>query len=239
MSSGSNRWAATGLTVFLLAATGVGCGSQEPDLINGKAQFVQKCASCHMLARANASGVKGPDLDAAFGPARGDGLGEQTVAGVVEMQIGNVRRSSTMPADLVGGQDAADVAAYVARVAGQPGEDTGALATAGAPEVSNKPIVAESGTLEIPADPTGALAFASTKAEAPAGSIEVMMPNPSSVEHNIAIADEGGEVIEEGPVVGKGESSDLTADVEAGKYQFICTVPGHAEGGMKGELTVK
>ena len=239
MSSGSNRWAATGLTVFLLAATGVGCGSEEPDLINGKAQFVQKCASCHMLARANASGVKGPDLDAAFGPARGDGLGEQTVAGVVEMQIGNVRRSSTMPADLVGGQDAADVAAYVARVAGQPGEDTGALATAGAPEVSNKPIVAESGALEIPADPTGALAFASTKAEAPAGSIEVMMPNPSSVEHNIAIADEGGEVIEEGPVVGKGESSDLTADVEAGKYQFICTVAGHAEGGMKGELTVK
>jgi mono/diheme cytochrome c family protein len=239
VSSGSNRWAATGLTVFLLAATGVGCGSQEPDLINGKTLFVQKCASCHRLARANASGVKGPDLDAAFGPARGDGLGEQTVAGVVEMQIGNVRRSSTMPADLVGGQDAADVAAYVARVAGQPGEDTGALATAGAPEVSNKPIVAESGTLEIPADPTGALAFASTKAEAPAGSIEVMMPNPSSVEHNIAIADEGGEVIEEGPVVGKGESSDLTADLEAGKYQFVCTVPGHAEGGMKGELTVK
>jgi uncharacterized cupredoxin-like copper-binding protein len=66
-----------------------------------------------------------------------------------------------------------------------------------------------------------------------------MMPNPSSVEHNIAIADEGGKVIEEGPVVGKGASSDLTADVKPGTYQFLCTVPGHADGGMKGELTVK
>jgi len=239
VSSAAHRRAAGGVTALLLAAAGIGCGSQEPDLVNGKTQFAQKCASCHQLARANASGVQGPSLDAAFGPARGDGLGEQTVAGVVEQQIANVRRSSTMPPDLVGGQDAADVAAYVARVAGQPGEDVGALATAGAPEVSNKPIVAEGGTLEMPADPTGALAFASTRAEAPAGSLEVKMANTSSVEHNIAIADEGGQVIEEGPVVGKGASSDVTADVKAGTYQFLCTVPGHAEGGMKGELTVK
>jgi mono/diheme cytochrome c family protein len=36
------------------------------------------------------------------------------VAGVVRQQIENVRRGSAMPADLVTGQDARDVAAYVA-----------------------------------------------------------------------------------------------------------------------------
>lgn len=239
MRSESHRRTVTGLALLALVAIGAGCGSDEPDLVNGKTLFAQSCASCHVLERANASGVQGPNLDAAFGPSIEDGLGEQTVAGVVERQIGNVRASSTMPEDLVSGQDAADVAAYVAAVAGQPGEDAGALATAGQPEVSNKPIVAMGGTLEIPADETGALAFASTRAQAEAGSIEVTMPNPSSVPHNIAIADEGGELIEEGPVVGEGESSDLTAQVQAGTYQFLCTVPGHAEGGMEGELTVE
>lgn len=239
MSSEAHRRTVTGLALLALAAAGAGCGSQEADLVNGKDLFAQSCASCHALERANASGVQGPDLDAAFGPARGDGLGEQTVAGVVERQIGNVRASSTMPEDLVTGQDAADVAAYVAQVAGQPGEDQGALASAGQPEVSNKPIVAMSGTLEIPADETGALAFASTRAQAQAGSIDVTMPNPSSVQHNIALADEGGELIEEGAVVGEGGVSELSAQVQPGTYRFLCTVPGHAEGGMKGELTVK
>lgn len=46
--------------------------------------------------------------------ARPRGLGRGTVAGVVRQQIENVRRGSAMPADLVTGQDARDVAAYVA-----------------------------------------------------------------------------------------------------------------------------
>jgi plastocyanin len=237
--SESHRRTVTGLAVLVVVVAGTGCGGGEPDLVNGKDLFAQSCASCHALERANASGVQGPDLDAAFGPARQDGLGKGTVAGVVEDQIANVRRSSIMQPDLVTGQDAADVAAYIAEVAGQPGEDQGALASAGQPEVSNKPIVAMGGTLEIPADETGALAFASTRAQAEAGSIEVTMPNPSSVQHNIALADEGGELIEEGAVVGEGGVSDISAQVQPGTYQFLCTVPGHAEGGMVGELTVE
>lgn len=239
MKSEAHRRTVTGLALLALVVAGTGCGGGEPDLVNGKDLFAQNCASCHALDRANASGVQGPDLDAAFGPSLEDGLGEQTVAGVVKRQIANVRRSSTMPEDLVTGQDAADVAAYVAAVAGEPGEDQGALASAGQPEVSNKPIVAMGGTLEIPADETGALAFASTRARAEAGMIEVAMPNPSSVQHNIALADEDGELIEEGAVVGEGGVSDFTAQVQPGTYRFLCTVPGHSEGGMKGELTVE
>ena len=223
---------AAGGAVIALAAAG--CGNEEPDQVNGKDLFAQKCGSCHVLARANTKGVQGPNLDQAFGPARRDGLGEGTVEGVVLRQIGNVRRSSTMPEDLVTGQDARDVAAYVASVAGRGGKDEGALASAGAPEVSNKPIAAKNGVLTMDADPTGALAFASTKATAVAGALEFVMGNEASVQHNIAL--EGGP---KGPVVGKGGKSAFKTSLKAGKYTYVCTVPGHAEGGMKGELTVK
>ena len=41
------------------------------NLVNGKTLFVAECAACHTLARAGATGVTGPNLDAAFpSPAR-------------------------------------------------------------------------------------------------------------------------------------------------------------------------
>jgi uncharacterized cupredoxin-like copper-binding protein len=138
-----------------------------------------------------------------------------------------------MPANLVEGDDARDVAAYVAAVAGEPGKDEGLLASIGIKR-NSKPIAAEGGTLTIPADASGALAFASTAATAPAGAIEIVMPNPSDLQHDIALEGDG-----KGPVVGKGGESRFTADLQPGKYTFLCTVTGHADGGMKGTLTVK
>ena len=222
----------------LAAGLAAGCGgSAEPDLVAGKTLYVEKCQRCHALERAGGGANVGPNLDDAFGPARGDGLGEGTVAGVVERQIANVRANSVMPEKLVEGKDARAVAAYVAAVAGQPGKDTGALAEAGA-KVSNKPIVAKGGKLEIPAADAG-LAFASTKAEAMPGSVEFTMPNPQEQDHNIALRDEGGQVLQEGEVVGKDGTSAFTAQLKPGTFKFVCTVPGHEEGGMFGDLTVK
>ena len=40
-------------------------------------------------------------------------------------------------------------------------------------------------------------------------------------------------------MVGQGGTSMFTAALKAGTFTFVCTVPGHEEGGMKGELTVK
>jgi mono/diheme cytochrome c family protein len=125
------RFACSAITAAAIAIVTAGCGREEADLVNGKQLFVEQCGTCHALGRAGTQAARGPDLDAAFGPAREDGLGEQTVQGVVREQIANVRRGSTMPADLVTGKDAQDVAAYVAEVAGMPGEDTGQLASAG------------------------------------------------------------------------------------------------------------
>ena len=233
---GSQTLALLGSAV-VVAIAAAGCGRDEPDLVAGKTLFVEKCQRCHVLERAGGGADVGPNLDEAFGPARGDGIGEDTVAGVVERQIANVRRNSIMPANLVKGEDARAVAAYVAAVAGQPGKDSGALADAGV-QVSTKPIVAKGGTLEIPAADAG-LAFITTKAESKPGSVEFAMPNPQSTDHNIALKDDGGQLLQEGDVVGQGGTSTFTASLKAGTFAFVCTVPGHEEGGMKGELTVK
>ena len=236
--SGSQRLGLAAVVATLVAVAASGCGREDPDVVTGKQLFVEKCGACHTLARAGTSGVNGPNLDEAFGPARRQGLGQGTFEGVVANQIAMPLRSSGMPAKLVTGQDAEDVAAYVAMVAGRPGEDAGRLAAAGTPEVSNKPIAASGGKLEIDANPTGALAFASTKAESAPGMVEILSLNESPIQHNIAIKDSGGKLVE-GAVVGTGGTSKLNADLKAGKYEFLCTVPGHEEGGMKGQLTVR
>jgi mono/diheme cytochrome c family protein len=229
--------AAVAMALAVTAALVGGCGREKSaDVVQGKALFVQKCGSCHILARASSKGVTGPNLDNAFGSARRAGQGEKTIQGVVEDQISHARRDSVMPRNLVKGQAASDVSAYVAMVAGVPGKDTGTLATAGAPKVSTKPIPEKGGSLSISADPTGALAFASTMAKAQAGSLEIQMPNPASIQHDIAIKGPG--VAKAGPRVGKGGVSKLSVSVKPGKYTFYCTVPGHEAGGMKGTLTV-
>ena len=227
------------LCAALLAVAAAGCGrEEEPDLANGKTLFVGKgtCGSCHTLARAGTRGTQGPNLDEAFATARRDGFKESTIEGIVHDQIGNVRKGSIMPEDLVTGQDARDVAAYVAFAAGVAGQDTGALAQVGQRK-AGKPVAAKDGVLEIAADPTGALAFVASKATAPAGRIEFVMPNKSPLQHDIAVKN-GGEQ-GKGPVVGQGGTSRFTTDLKAGRYEFFCSVPGHEAGGMRGELTVK
>lgn len=234
--SGSRRRAAVAI-VCLTGMVATGCGSDEPDLVNGKELFVEGCQNCHILDRAGGGATIGPNLDDAFRNARAQGFGEDTFEGVVNRQIANVRRSSIMPADIYEGEDARDVSAYIAAVAAKGGKDTGALAEAGV-KSSSKPIAAKGGTLEIPAADAG-LAFASTKATSGPGSVEFTMPNPQDVQHNIALRDEGGQVVQEGEVVGKDGTSTFKADLKPGKFAFVCTVPGHEEGGMVGELTVK
>ena len=107
------------------------CGRDEPDLSNGKAQFVEKCGSCHALGRAGTAGTQGPSLDEAFQTALADGIDRDTVEGIVYKQILHPRKNSIMPAGLVKGDNARDVAAYVGYAAAKSGDDQGALATAG------------------------------------------------------------------------------------------------------------
>src|SRR5215217_367904 len=107
------------------------CGRNDRDLENGKAKFVEKCGSCHELGRAGTAGTTGPSLDTAFQTALADGMDRDTVEGIVHRQILHPRIDSQMPAGLVKGDDASDVAAYVGYAAAKSGDDEGALATAG------------------------------------------------------------------------------------------------------------
>lgn len=108
-----------------LAACGGTVGYTQPtgDKIRGKQLFKQSCGSCHTLRDAGTTGAIGPDLDYAFVQSRLDGLGQDTILQVVRAQIAYpVTTPSTgapgMPADILKGADADDVAAYVASVAG-------------------------------------------------------------------------------------------------------------------------
>jgi len=105
-----------------LLAAGCGTGGKAnatADTQNGQKLFTANCAGCHTLAAANASGTVGPNLDAAFGPSRAQGFKQSTIQNVVLLQIRDA--SKPMPQNLVKGQDAQDVAAYVAAVAGTAG----------------------------------------------------------------------------------------------------------------------
>jgi mono/diheme cytochrome c family protein len=142
-----------GLAAAALLAAGCGTGgvasaAQRPDLQNGQQLFTASCASCHTLQAAGATGTIGPNLDNAFATVRQEGYPDSTIENVVLDQIrlgsGEIATytsaqyfvkhclppgsakclSPPMPANIVTGQDAIDVAAYVASVAGAGGFTT-------------------------------------------------------------------------------------------------------------------
>jgi mono/diheme cytochrome c family protein len=76
----------------------------------GKKLFRATCASCHTLAAVNARGVTGPNLDR---------IGALTRARVLSaIKIGGTGQGR-MPAGLLQGQNAVDVAAFLQAVAGK------------------------------------------------------------------------------------------------------------------------
>jgi mono/diheme cytochrome c family protein len=77
---------------------------------SGRAIFARYCATCHTLKASNAVGKVGPNLDTLHPPK---GLVLDAI------KNGRARGQGQMPAGLVDGQDAQDVAAYVAAVAGR------------------------------------------------------------------------------------------------------------------------
>jgi mono/diheme cytochrome c family protein len=145
-------WATLASVAFLAAGCGTG-GLQTgaADKENGKKLFIEKCGSCHTLADAGTQGKIGPNLDDAFFGPREQGFAESSIRNVVHDQIlfpvtnpsgvdvgknGVENKVTGMPADLVTGDDANDVAAYVASVAGLPtggGTATGGTTTAPPP----------------------------------------------------------------------------------------------------------
>jgi plastocyanin len=91
-------------------------------------------------------------------------------------------------------------------------------------------------TLQLEASET-ALAFDTTQLSAKAGKVTIDFTNPSALEHNVVIEQNGKELAGFEPIA-KGEESE-TANLKPGTYTFFCSVPGHREAGMEGTLVVK
>jgi plastocyanin len=126
-----------------------------------------------------------------------------------------------------------------------PVEEEGAEeegAEAGQPEGGAKPAPAPAkakgpgGTLQLAASPTE-IAFNKKALHSRPGKVTIDFTNPSALEHDVAI-EQNGKQIAVSPRITNGKTS-ISAELAPGEYTFLCTVPGHAEAGMEGTLTVE
>jgi len=93
-------------------------------------------------------------------------------------------------------------------------------------------------TVKVAADPSGQLHYTTTTLSAKAGKATFDFTNESPLSHDLTIEDKGGAKLGATPVF-TGGSKSFTITLQPGTYKFLCTVPGHAQAGMQGTLTVK
>jgi plastocyanin len=94
-------------------------------------------------------------------------------------------------------------------------------------------------TLQISADPAGALRFRPAKLTAKAGEVAILMTNPTSsgTSHGVGII--GTDIDVRGITVVPGRLSEAAADLQPGSYVYFCTVSSHRKAGMRGRLEVR
>jgi plastocyanin len=120
-----------------------------------------------------------------------------------------------------------------------PSQPTGAEGAEAKPESGGEPATAAKGpggTLQLAADPTS-IAFDKTSLASKPGKVTIDFDNPSAIAHDVVIEQEGEELAAS-KLIAEGKTS-VSAELAPGDYRFFCDVPGHAESGMEGTLTVK
>lgn len=89
------------------------------------------------------------------------------------------------------------------------------------------------GTITVTAGKPSELRFTLSKKTASPGVTTFRVMNKGMIGHDFTIAGKRTKVL------AGGKSQTITVKLKKGRYAFLCTVPGHAAGGMKGVLTVK
>jgi plastocyanin len=113
----------------------------------------------------------------------------------------------------------------------------------------NKQLAAEEGTtttapsgpvteLSVSSPADGGLTYQPNGLTSQPGNVKVTYDNPSPIAHSIAVATANGNVLGEVQPFTNGTESVSLNNLAPGKYVFYCTVPGHREAGMQGDLTV-
>jgi plastocyanin len=90
-------------------------------------------------------------------------------------------------------------------------------------------------TVQISADPSGALKYEQTDVSATAGSITIDFTNMSSLPHDVTIEGNGASGATDQIT---DSTTSTTVDLDPGTYTFFCSVDGHRAAGMEGTLTV-
>jgi plastocyanin len=114
---------------------------------------------------------------------------------------------------------------------GQPQASSG-----GNQQPAQQPENVEALDVASPAD--GSLVFQPNGLQAQPGNVEITYDNPSPVPHSIAVATANGNVIGQVQPFTAGKQTVALNGLKPGQYVFYCTVPGHREAGMQGDLTV-
>jgi plastocyanin len=93
-------------------------------------------------------------------------------------------------------------------------------------------------TLQLAADPGGALAFDKTSLEAPAGNVTIDFTNDASIPHNVTVEGDGVED-EATDTISQSTATLTLSNLQPGTYTFYCSVGNHRDAGMEGTLTIK
>jgi uncharacterized cupredoxin-like copper-binding protein len=92
----------------------------------------------------------------------------------------------------------------------------------------------QAATVTVTAGKPAELRFTLAKRSVPKGSVTFAVTNRGKLKHDFKIAGK------KTPVLSSGKRAALNVTFKrAGRFPFLCTVPGHAAGGMKGTLVVK
>ncbi|HEV2106688.1 MAG TPA: cupredoxin domain-containing protein [Thermomicrobiales bacterium] len=208
------------------------------------------CIACHTVPGASGS------YRANVGPPLTGWAGREYIAGALPNTPDNlilwiqdphaVEPGTVMPDLGVSEQDARDIAAYLYTLGGtgifQEGEGA-ETAGAGTPEAT--PAAGEADATPEPGSSpeTGVevtvesvdIDFNPNEFTIPANTdVTVHLPNNGAAPHTFTI-DELGIDVELAP----GEEQMITINAPAGTYEYYCAVPGHAEAGMVGTMTVE
>lgn len=79
--------------------------------------------------------------------------------------------------------------------------------------------------------------FELDRTQVSAGTVTFTVTNRDDTRHNFGLSGNGVERATS--LLAPGQSETLTIDLKPGAYTYICTVPGHSSGGMRGTITVE
>ena len=98
-------------------------------------------------------------------------------------------------------------------------------------------------TVTVTAGKPSEFGFQLSAKSVPHGSVTFKVTNKGAINHDFKLCTKGGTANacagKATAVLSPGKSATLTVTIaKAGMYEYLCTEPGHAAGGMKGQLKV-